>query len=217
MSIVLLGKKLGMTKVFTENGDRIPVTVLAVEPGIVVAKKNSERDGYDSLQLGFVEMKESKMTKPLQGHFAKANTSPRRYLRESRVSKEQYEQYTVGDVIDLSIFEEGSYLDIAAKSIGKGFAGGVKRWGFKGGRDTHGSMFHRAPGSIGASAYPSRVMKGKKLPGRMGGKRVTAQNVQIISCRAEDSLILVKGAVPGPKGSYVEMRAAKKKSAVKAN
>ncbi|MEW6534937.1 MAG: 50S ribosomal protein L3 [Candidatus Auribacterota bacterium] len=211
MSIVLLGKKIGMTRVFTDKGDRVPVTVISVESGTVVYKKTLEKDGYESLQLGFADIKEKKVTNPQKGHYEKAGVSSRKYLKESRVSKDVFEQYNVGDVITSDVFGKGDFVDVAAKSIGKGFAGGVKRWGYRGGRDTHGSMFHRAPGSIGASAYPSRVLKGLKLPGRMGGKRITAQSIEIIERRDEGNIIIVKGSVPGPKGGIVEIRKAKKK------
>lgn len=216
MSIVLLGKKIGMTRVFTDTGDRVPVTVIAVEAGTVVAKKTLEQDGYESLQLGFGDIKEKKVTKPQKGHYEKAGVSSKKYLKESRVSKEDFEKFNVGDVINSDVFEKGDFVDVSAKSIGKGFAGSIKRWGFSGGRKSHGSMFHRAPGSIGASAYPARVMKGKRLPGRMGGKRITAQSIEVVERRDEGNIVILKGCVPGPKGGMVEIRKAKKKQSVSA-
>lgn len=211
MSIVLLGRKKGMARVFNDNGDMVPVSIIELSPGMVVTKKTKEKDGYEALQLGFEEGKENKIKKPVLGQFKKAGVAPKKYIRESKVDKSTFDKYNTGDSIDITYFSKDDFVDISGTSIGKGFAGGVKRWHYRGGDDSHGSMFHRAPGSIGASAFPSRVLKGTKLPGHMGNQRVTVQNVKVISVRNDESVILVKGAVPGPKGCLVEVRKAKKK------
>ncbi len=190
----LIGKKLGMTQVFSLDG-AVPVTAIQAGPCTVIQKKSAKSDGYEALQLGFGRKKAKNVTKPLQGHFKKADKGIFQVLREFRV--DSTETYEVGKEITVDIFEVGDFVDIIGVSKGKGFAGAVKRHGFKGGRMTHGSMFHRAPGSIGASADPSRVFKGKKLPGHLGDRRVTVQNLQIFGVRPEKNLLLVKGAVPG--------------------
>jgi len=214
VSIILLGKKKGMARLFNEKGEIIPVSVIELENGTVVNKKTSEKHGYEAIQLGFLDIKENKLNKPESGYLKKSGISPKKYLKESRIGKGELEKYNIGDEINISYFSKGDYIDVSGKSIGKGFAGGVKRWGWHGGDDTHGSMFHRAPGSVGASAFPSRTYKGHRLPGRMGGKRVTVQSLLIVDLKEDLNLIIVKGALPGPKGSYIEIRKAKKKAFV---
>jgi len=202
----LIGKKVGMTQVFDEQGNIAPVTVIQAGPCVVVQKKTKERDGYEAVQIGFVEKAVSKkrLTKQLQGHFKKCDITPLKVLREFPYT--DGENIKEGDKISVSIFEGSEMVNITGVSKGKGFAGVIKRWGFSGGRATHGSMFHRAPGSIGAAAYPSRVMKGKKMPGRMGNQRVMVKNLQVIRIDEGQNLLVVRGAVPGPKGSYLLIR-----------
>jgi len=198
---MIIGRKIGMTQVFAEDGAAIPVTAIEVEPSVIIQKKSIEKDGYDALQLGYGRIKQNKATKPMQGHFAKANKGYFRILKEMRCDK--IKEYEVGQEITLDNFESGELVDITGTTKGKGFAGVIKRHGFSGGRATHGSMFHRAPGSIGASAYPSRVFKGKKLPGQMGDKQKTVKNLMIWSVRPERNLVLIKGAVPGARNGYL--------------
>ena len=204
----LIGKKLGMTQVFSEEGAVVSVTVIEVTPSVVVQKKTRENDGYDAVQLGYGSAKPSRVTKPLQGHFKKAGAGMFRILREFGAAGDAYEP---GQEIKADIFAPGEYVDIVGITKGKGFAGVVKRHGFGGGRATHGSMFHRAPGSIGASADPSRVFKGTKLPGQMGNERKTVQNLLVWSVRPDRNVILVRGAVPGGKNGFVLIRQSVKK------
>lgn len=195
----ILGKKIGMTQVFMEDGRLVPVTVIEAGPARVVQKKEKEQDGYDAVQLGFDEIrKEKNVTKPMTGHFKKASLPAYRYIREL-----QMEGFNPGDVITADIFSSGEMLTITGLSKGKGFQGVMKRHNFRGGPATHGSMFKRAPGSVGQSSYPSRVFKNKKLPGQMGNEKVTVKNVQIYDVRPEQNLLLVKGSVPGANGSYL--------------
>jgi len=201
----LIGRKLGMTQIFSEDGAAVPVTAIEVESSVVIQKKTGENDGYDAVQLAYGRAKPKHVTKPLQGHFKKADKGLFRVLREFRTDTGSYE---VGQEIKADIFSIGDYVDVVGTTKGKGFAGVIKRHGFSGGRATHGSMFHRAPGSIGASAYPSRVVKGKKLPGHMGNVRKTVQNLMIHSVRHERNMILVKGAVPGSKNGFVLIKQA---------
>jgi len=207
----LIGRKLGMTQVFTEDGSAVPATVIAVEPSVVIQKKTREKDDYEAVQLGYGRVKQKHVTKPLQGHFRKADKGFFRVLREFRTDTSGYE---VGQEVRADLFKAGDYVDITGTSKGKGFAGGVKRHGFGGGRATHGSMFHRAPGSIGASAEPSRVFKGKRLPGHMGCARNTVQNIKVLLVRPEDNAILVKGSVPGARQGIVLVSQAIKKATV---
>ena len=204
----LIGRKLGMTQVFWGDGTVIPVTVLEVGPCVVTQKKTKDSDGYDAVQLGFDRQKEKRTTKPLQGHFKKADKGCFRILKEFRTDTPG--DYEVGQELKVNLFNVGDYVDVIGTTKGRGFAGVIKRHGFGGGRATHGSMFHRAPGSIGASAYPSRVFKGKKLPGQMGNVRKTVQNVVVVGVRPERNLILVKGAVPGSISGIVMIRDAVK-------
>jgi large subunit ribosomal protein L3 len=206
----LLGKKLGMTQVFWDDGDAIPVTVLEAGPCVVVQKKTREKDGYDAVQLGFDRKKEKNVTKPLKGHMDKAGKGYFRYTREFRTASP--DQYDVGQELKADMFAVGDRIDIIGTTKGRGFAGVIKRHGFHGGRGTHGSMFHRAPGSIGASANPSRVFKGTKLPGQMGNKRHTVQNLIVVGVKPEQNIILVRGAVPGAKNGFVVIKNAVKYS-----
>lgn len=205
----LIGKKLGMTQIFSEEGTSIPVTVIEVEPSVIIQKKTVATDGYDAVQLGYGRIKQKNVTKALQGHFRKADKGLFRILREIRTDAESHEP---GHELRSDIFQVGDYVDVVGTTLGKGFAGGVKRHGFRGGRATHGSMFHRAPGSIGASAEPSRVFKGKKLPGQMGNERKTMQNLLVLGVRSDRNLILIKGSVPGCKNGIVIVKQSVKKS-----
>jgi large subunit ribosomal protein L3 len=200
MSKGIIGKKLGMTQVFAEDGAAVGVTAIEVEPSVVLQVKTKEKDGYDAIQIGYGRVKQKNVTKPLQGHFNKANKGFFRFVREFPTKSEKYE---VGQEITSDIFKIGDYVDIVGTSKGKGFQGVVKRHGFGGGRATHGSMHHRAPGSIGASADPSRVFKGTKLPGQMGNERKTAQNLMVVAVRPDANYILVKGSVAGGKTGLV--------------
>jgi len=209
MKKLLIGKKLGMTQIFAEDGESVPITVIEAEPSVIVQKKTQESDGYDALQLGYGRVKQKNVTKPLQGHLMKADKGFFRNLRELRTATDSYE---LGQELKVDIFAAGDYIDVIGTSKGKGFAGVVKRHGFRGGRATHGSMFHRAPGSIGASAEPSRVLKGKKLPGQMGDVRKTVQNLLVVGVKPDRNLILIKGSIPGCRNSVVIIRQSTKKS-----
>lgn len=209
MKKLLIGKKLGMTQIFAEDGESVPVTVIEAEPSVVIQKKTQLADGYDALQLGYGRIRQKSVTKPLQGHLKKADKGFFRNLRECRTATDSYE---LGQELKVDMFAAGDYIDVVGTSKGKGFAGVVKRHGFRGGRATHGSMFHRAPGSIGASAEPSRVLKGKKLPGQMGDARKTIQNLLVMGVRPQRNLILVKGSIPGCKNSIVIIKQSTKKS-----
>ncbi|RAK16742.1 large subunit ribosomal protein L3 [Anoxybacillus vitaminiphilus] len=203
----ILGRKIGMTQVFAENGDLIPVTVIEASPNIVLQKKTIENDGYEAIQLGFEDLREKLANKPLKGHVAKANTAPKRFIREIRgVNLADYE---VGQEVKVDIFAEGDIVDVTGTSKGKGFQGAIKRHGQSRGPMSHGSRYHRRPGSMGPIA-PNRVFKSKELPGRMGGERVTVQNLKIVKVDAERNLILVKGNVPGPKKGLVIIKSAVK-------
>ncbi|HLB05767.1 MAG TPA: 50S ribosomal protein L3 [Thermodesulfobacteriota bacterium] len=205
----IIGKKIGMTQLFAKDGKLIPVTVIQATPCSVVQKKVIDRDGYSAFQIGFEEIEERKVTKPLAGHFKKADVAATRYLREFRL--EGTDGLEIGQSISVDIFAPGERVDIVGVSKGKGFAGGVKRHHFKGGGASHGSMHHRAPGSIGASSFPSRVFKGQRLPGHMGQDRVTTLGLEIIAVKKEQNLLLVKGAVPGAKNGLVIIRDSVKK------
>ena len=201
----ILGKKLGMTQVFAIDGRRIPVTVVEAGPCTVVQKKTESIDGYNALQVGFSAKKTHRVNKPMMGHFKKADQGAFSCLRE--LTAENIDSYQVGDQITCdAVFKAGDIVDVTGTSKGKGFQGVIKRWGFSGGRATHGSHFHRAPGSIGMSAWPSRVHKAKKMPGQMGNARVTLQNLEIVEVRPEQNLILVKGAIPGANQGLVLIR-----------
>ena len=205
----ILGKKLGMTQVFAENGNVIPVTVLKAGPCVVIQCKSAGKDGYEAAQLGLVEVPAPRrLTKPAEGHFQRAKANPVRFLREVRVPAGAGE-VNVGDKVLVDQFAVNERVDVSGVSKGHGFAGVQKRHHFGGGEGSHGSMFHRAPGSIGASAYPSRVVKGMRGPGHMGVVRTTVRNLRVVQVIAEEHTLLVEGAVPGPNGGYVVVRKAK--------
>jgi large subunit ribosomal protein L3 len=198
----LLGKKVGMTQLLQDDGTIVPVTVIQAGPCVVVQKKTTQRDGYDAVQLGFVEfIKPKRVNKPMTGHFKKSNVAPARFVREVAVQGE--EGANPGDKVMINIFNPNEFVDVIGTSKGRGFAGFVKRHHFRGGRATHGSMFHRAPGSIGSSAYPSRVLKGMRMAGHLGNARVTVRNLRVARIDQENNLLFVHGAVPGPAGAYV--------------
>jgi len=198
----LLGKKIGMTQVYAADGQRIPVTVLQAGPCTVLQAKDTASDGYVAVQLGFETVASHRVNKPELGHFKKAGKGAFAHVREFQTEGE----CAVGDVVSCEMFKPGDRIDVIGTSKGKGFQGVMKRWNFSGGRATHGSMFKRRPGGISASAYPSRVFKGKKMAGQMGNARVTTQNLIVVDVRPEQNLILVRGAVPGPKNGLVEIR-----------
>lgn len=202
----LLGKKIGMTSLFDASGKQIPCTVIEAGPCVVTQVKSIEKDGYDAIQLAFGEKKESHTTKPMKGHFAKANTTPKRYLAEFTRFEEGHKK-KFGEVLDVTVFTEGEYVDVVGTSKGKGFQGVVKRHGFSGvGDKTHGQHDRlRAPGSVGASSYPSRLFKGLRMAGQTGNKRVKVQNLQIVKIFPEKNLLIVKGSVPGAKGSILKL------------
>ncbi|AJE02533.1 50S ribosomal protein L3 [Geobacter pickeringii] len=197
----MIAKKLGMTQIFADDGKRIPVTVVEAGPCVVLQKKTVESDGYNAIQVGFQEKDANKVNRSLVGHCKSAGKGAFTFLREFRL--DDVDSYNVGDVISAETFQPGDYVDVTGTSIGKGFQGVMKRWGFRGGRSSHGSCFHRAPGSIGSSAYPSRVFKNKKMPGQLGNERVTVQRLQIVRIDAADNLILIRGAIPGAKNAIV--------------
>src|SRR6202043_697525 len=199
----ILGIKLGMTQVFAEDGSAVPCTVLQAGPCVVVQRRTKDKDGYDAVQLGLVEfIKPQRIRKPMTGHFKKAGVAPMRFVREVRL-EESAEETKAGDRVLVDGFTPGEYVDVTGISKGKGFAGGVKRWHYRGGDATHGSMFHRAPGGIGGSSFPSRVWKNQHFPGHMGHARVTAKNLKVVKVDNDENLLLVKGSVPGPAGTYI--------------
>ncbi|MBN2852426.1 MAG: 50S ribosomal protein L3 [Clostridia bacterium] len=202
MKRFILGKKLGMTQVFTEEGLAIPVTAVLAGPVTVVQLKTMEQDGYCAVKVGYTDMKENQTNKPMKGMFEKVSVAPKKFLREIRV--ENVSEYEVGKEYNVAdMFEEGNKIDVTGTSKGKGFAGTVKRHGIATGRNTHGSHFHRAPGSMGMASSPSRVFKGKRLPGHMGTERVTVQNLEVVKVYSDKNLLLIKGAIPGPKGGLL--------------
>lgn len=208
MKKAIIGKKIGMTQIFTENGTVIPVTVVEAGPCVVVQKKTMDVDGYEALQLGYGEAKERRVNKPVKGHFDKYGVEYKKVIREFKL--DDYAAFETGQVIKADMFEVGDKVDVSGKSKGKGFQGAIKRHGQQRGPMAHGSKYHRSPGSMGASAYPARVMKGKKMPGQMGNKNVTALNLEIVQVDAENNVLLIKGAVPGPKGSLVSIKSSVK-------
>ncbi|GIO88345.1 50S ribosomal protein L3 [Paenibacillus faecis] len=204
----ILGKKLGMTQVFTPEGNVIPVTVIEASGNVVLQKKDLENDGYEAIQIGYSDKKESRSNKPEAGHAKKANTTPKRYVREIRgVDLAGYE---VGQEVKVDIFAEGEFVDVTGISKGKGFQGVIKRWGQSRGPMAHGSRYHRRPGSMG-SIQANRVPKGKRLPGHMGSETVTIQNLEVVRVDAERNVLLVKGSIPGPKNSFVKIKQTVKK------
>ena len=202
----IYGTKIGMTQIFDEDGKVIPVTVIQAAPNKVVQVKTAETDGYEAVQMGFGTIKEKKLNKPMAGHFAKQGAEPVRYLREVRV--ENASEYKVGDAQTVAAFADTAKVDVTGTSKGKGFAGVMKRYGFAGGPGGHGAHFHRAPGSVGQCATPSRVFKGLRLPGHMGCETVTVKNLELVKIDEDQNLILVKGAVPGGKNGIVRVRMA---------
>ncbi len=207
----LIGKKIGMTQIFEENGKVIPVTVLEVGPCAVVQKKTAEKDGYDAVQLGFGDVKLNRVNKPMKGHFAKTDVAPKKVLREFRLADTS--ALNTGDVLKADIFAAGEKVDVSGTSKGKGYAGSIKRWNFGRLKETHGSgPVVRHQGSMGACSDPSRVFKGKKMAGHLGSEKVTVQNLDVVKVDAENNLIAVKGAVPGAKGGYVVITDAVKKA-----
>jgi len=210
MSPGILGKKIGMTQMFRPDGQVVPVTLLKAGPCMVVQRKTPTTDGYDAVQLGLVEnIKEQRLTKPAAGHLKKAGVGGSKFLREFPLSAGDGD-FKAGDQVLIDQFKPKDKVDVIGISKGRGFAGLVKRHHFGGGADTHGSMFHRAPGSIGASSFPSRVLPGMRMAGHMGHARVTVRNLEVIEVDAEDNVLVVKGAVPGPNGGYVVVRRAKR-------
>jgi large subunit ribosomal protein L3 len=208
----LIGKKVGMTQVFAEDGTQVPVTVIQVGPCVVVQRKTEEKDGYDAVQLGYEEQKEHRLTQPMRGHFKKAGATPQRVLQEVRLDEADGDPKE-GDTVTADIFSDVAYVDISGISKGRGFQGVVKRWNMSGGRASHGSGNHRRTGSIGQCEFPARVMKGRKMPGQMGNRRVTTQNLKVVQVRPEEHAILVRGSVPGPSGGVVFVRKSIKKAA----
>lgn len=205
----ILGRKIGMTQIFTEAGEVVPVTVVEAGPVVVTQVKTIENDGYNAVQVGFVDAKEKSLNKPQKGHLAAANTL-KKHLKEFRV--ESVDAYTVGQEIKADVFATGEMIDVTGISKGKGFQGPIKRHGQSRGPESHGSRYHRRPGSMGACSYPGRVFKNKKLAGHMGSVKVTVQNLEVVRVDAEKNFILVKGAIPGAKGSVVTIKEAVKAS-----
>ena len=211
MKKAILGKKIGMTQIFTEDGRLIPVSVIEAGPCRVVQKKTEEVDGYKAVQVGFENKKERKANKPEQGHFKKAGVPVMKYLKEFKL--ENAAELNVGDDLTVAQFEAGELVDVTGTSKGHGYAGTIKRWGTHRGPMTHGSHYHRGPGSLGACSDPSRVFKGKKMPGHYGVDKVTIQNLDLVKIDSERNLLLVKGSIPGPKGGLVVVRNAVKAEA----
>lgn len=205
----ILGIKLGMTQVFSDDGTAVPCTVLQAGPCVVVQRRTKDKDGYEAVQLGLVEfIKPQRVNRALTGHFKKAGVAPMRYVKEVRL-EDSKEETKPGDRVLVDGFKIGEYVDVTGVSKGKGFQGGVKRWHYAGGDATHGSMFHRAPGGIGASSFPSRVWRGQHFPGHMGNEQKTSKNLRVVKIDPEENLLLVGGAVPGPAGAYIFIRKAK--------
>ncbi len=209
----LIGKKVGQTTFFEESGKATHVTVLEMGPCVVIQKKTRDKEGYNALQLGFAEKKEKHTTKALQGHFKKSGATPKRFLREVRV--EESASFQVGQTLTVENFKDVAWVDVTGVSKGKGFQGVVRRHGFRGGRNSHGSMFHRAPGGIGASSDPSRVYPGSRMPGHMGTQQHTVLNLRVVKVDVENNLLFVKGAISGADGGLVTVRPSVKKGIVK--
>ena len=207
MSIGLLGQKIGMTSVYDANGRLRPVTVIAAGDNVLLRRLTSENEGYSAVQVGFDVQKESRVTKQLLGEFKKAGSEPKKFVREFRLSADLPQ----GDVdLNVTQFQPGDYVDVTGRSKGKGFQGVMKRHHFRGGEGSHGSMFHRAPGGIGGSSFPSRVWKNQHFPGHMGNAKVTAKNLKVIKVDTDENLLLVRGSVPGPAGQYIFIKKARK-------
>ena len=202
MQKAIIGKKIGMTQLFDEKGKVIPVTVIEAGPCVVVTKKTIENDGYEAVQIGYGDVADKKVTKPMKGHFAKADVAAKKFLKEFRL--EDTSVLNIGDIVKADTFANGDKVDVQGISKGKGYAGTIKRWNGHSLKDTHGTgPVHRHAGSMGANSDPSRVMKGKKLPGHMGTEKVTVQNLEVVKVDVENNLIALKGAIPGPKGGIV--------------
>lgn len=204
MKKAILGRKIGMTQIFDENGKVVPVTVIQAGPCPVIQKKTVEKDGYDAIQVGFEDKREKLVNKPMKGQFNKAGVSPKRFIKELRL--EDTSAYEVGQEINVDAFQPGDKVDVTGTSKGKGFAGVIKRWNFHIGPKSHGSKFHRAPGSQGASSDPSRTFKNRKMPGQMGHVTRTVLNLEVVKTIPEKNLILIKGGVPGPKKGYLVIK-----------
>lgn len=198
---MLIGRKIGMTKKFKETGEDIPITVIKASPVFVLDKRTEEKDGYKAYVLGFGKKKEKRVKKPILGLCKKAGIPPVEIIQEFRT--DDLSKFEIGSEISVSILKEGEMVDVVGRSKGRGFQGVVKRWGFAGGPASHGSRLHRAPGSVGAGTYPGRVIKGKKLPGRMGSDRVTVKNLEVVEVNEENGLVGVKGGIPGARGSII--------------
>lgn len=205
----MIGKKLGMTSIFDQEGRAVPVTLIDAGPCVVLGTKTKEKSGYSATLVGYGDIKESKVKLPQKKWFSKLKISPKKIIKEMRTVSDP--TVKTGDKIEVNMFKAGDYVDVTGTSIGKGFQGGVKRWGWSGGGASHGSMFHRAPGSIGASSYPSRVFKGQHLPGHMGAKTRTMQSLEVVVIDPEKNLLAIRGSVPGHRGSALIIRHAKKR------
>lgn len=202
----LIGTKKGMTELFLDTGEVVPSTIILAGPCYVVDKKTTERDGYNSVKLGYGEIKPQRSNKPMSGIFKKSGVPPLGILKEFKVRNEQYDKYNTGDIVSVEVFSEGDLLDVTSVSKGKGFAGVMKRHGFSGQRDSHGGMAHRRPGSIGQASFPAKVWKGQKMPGHYGAKKFTIQGLKVVKVDRENNIVLVKGSVPGPNGSSVYLK-----------
>ena len=203
----ILGRKIGMTQIFSEAGEQIPVTVVKADPNVVLQLKTIETDGYEAVQLGFEDKREKLSTKPEQGHVAKAKTTPKRFIREFR--NLDVESHELGQEVKVDVFAEGDFVDVTGTSKGKGFQGAIRRHGFTRGPMSHGSHYHRGPGSMG-SIQANRVLKGKKLPGHMGAKTITVQNLEVVKVDAERNVLMIKGNIPGSKKALIKVRSAVK-------
>ena len=217
MALGLIGRKIGMTQIFDEVGIVTPVTLIEIEKTTVVDVFNKETRGYNAIKIGYGEIEVSKLSKPLAGQFLSRNLEGKRSFKEFRLNEDEVANYKIGDALTVGLFEDVEFVDVQSISKGRGFQGVIKKYNFSGGRKTHGSHFHRLPGSIGACASPSKVFKGRKLPGRMGGIRVTVQNLDVVKINKDKNILAVKGAIPGPNGGVVRVTKAVKKKARKAS
>ncbi len=202
----ILGRKLGMTQIFTEDGTVVPVTVIEAGPCVVVAKRTLERDGYTAVQLGYLEQKSHRMNKPMMGHFQKGGVPPFRVLREFKATPQEVKELREGQAVTVGIFQPGEKVKVTGRSKGRGFQGVMKRHGFAGSRDSHGARYHRTSGSIGQCTFPARVFKGLKMPGHMGNRKVTVRGLEVVEVLPEKNLLLVKGSVPGPRKGVLIIR-----------
>ncbi len=211
MSLGLIGKKLGMTRIFTEDGNAVPVTVVDVSGNQIVQRKTSEKNGYSAVQVGFDDQKADRLNKPEKGHFVAHGAAPKKRVREFRFDSDEALPAEDQKELTASLFQKDQYVDVIGVTKGKGFQGVMKRWGFHGSPATHGSMMHRRPGAVGCGTWPGRIWPGRKMPGRHGNYRRTVQNLQVVGVREEDNVLLISGALPGSKGSYIVVRPAKKR------